>query len=80
MSLMPQFIKPEFVNGPAPFLILGFTFITTGTIWCLFIAYAASYMTNKLRKNEKISKVMHKVSGTVFIALGLQLLIDKKFS
>ena len=77
MSLMPQFIKPEFVNGPIPFLILGFTFITTGSIWCLFLAYSASYMTTTLRKNDKISVIMQKLSGTVFIALGLQLLFNR---
>ncbi|MDA3890264.1 MAG: LysE family translocator [Salinivirgaceae bacterium] len=77
LSLMPQFIKPEYVEGPIPFLILGFTFITTGTIWCLFLAYSASSMTNVLRKNDKVGKIMQKISGGIFIALGLQILLKR---
>ena len=75
MAFMPQFIKLEYVNSPTPFLILGGTFLFTGTIWCLFLAYSASFMTNTLRNNDKIGKVMKKVSGYVFIGLGLQILM-----
>lgn len=77
LSLLPQFIKPEYVNNPIPFLILGGTFLFTGTVWCLFLAYSASFMTNTLRKNDNIGKIMKNVSGCVFIGLGLRLLIKK---
>lgn len=77
LSLLPQFIKPEYANSSIPFLILGGTFLFTGTIWCLFLAYSASFMTGTLRKNDRIEKIMKKVSGYVFIGLGLQLLIKK---
>ncbi|WP_158973512.1 LysE family translocator [Cellulophaga sp. L1A9] len=77
LSLLPQFIKPEHVNSAIPFLILGGTFLLTGTIWCLFLAYSASFMTDTLRKNDKIGKIMKKVSGYVFIGLGIQLLIKR---
>lgn len=77
LSLLPQFIKPEYVDSSIPFLILGLTFLTTGTIWCLFLAYSASFMTDTLRKNDRIGEIMKKVSGFVFIGLGLQLLIKR---
>jgi RhtB (resistance to homoserine/threonine) family protein len=77
LSLLPQFIKPEYVDSSIPFLILGLTFLTTGTIWCLFLAYSASFMTDTLRENGRIGKIMKKVSGFVFIGLGLQLLIKR---
>ncbi|WP_299440736.1 LysE family translocator [uncultured Aquimarina sp.] len=77
LSLLPQFIKPEYVDNSIPFIILGLTFLTTGTIWCLFLAYSASFMTNTLRKNGRIGKIMKKVSGFVFIGLGVQLLIKR---
>ena len=77
LSLLPQFIKPEYANSSIPFLILGGTFLFTGTIWCLFLAYSASFMTDTLRKNDRVGKIMKKVSGYVFIGLGLQLLIKR---
>ena len=77
LSLLPQFIKPEYVNSAIPFLILGGTFLLTGTIWCLFLAYAASLMTQTFRSNDRIGRIMKKVSGSVFIGLGLQLLFKR---
>jgi threonine/homoserine/homoserine lactone efflux protein len=73
LSFLPQFINAKSAYGPLPFLILGGTFMATGGVWCSILAYSASTMTNALRNNEKIGKFMQKVSGTVFIGLGLQL-------
>ena len=77
LSFLPQFINPEYAHGPLPFLILGFSFLTTGTLWCLVIAYSASFMTERLRRNERIARTMNKVCGMVFVALGLQLALKK---
>ncbi len=77
LSLLPQFIKPEYVNNSMPFIILGVTFMTTGTIWCLFLAYFASFMTNTLRNNDRTGKIMKRISGFVCIGLGLQLLVKR---
>lgn len=74
LSLLPQFIKPNYVNSTTPFLILGVTFLSTGIIWCLFLAYSASFMTNALRSNHKKTGIMKKLTGFIFIGLGLQLL------
>jgi len=78
LSLLPQFINPHYANGPIPFLILGVTFMTTGTIWCLILAYSASLITKTLRNNDRIGKIMQKISGFIFIGLGLKLLINKQ--
>jgi RhtB (resistance to homoserine/threonine) family protein len=77
LSLLPQFINPDYTSGPVPFLILGGTFITTGTLWCMFLAYSASFMTKTLRNNDKIGRFMQKLSGTIFIGLGLQILLRR---
>jgi threonine/homoserine/homoserine lactone efflux protein len=77
LSFLPQFINPEYAHGPLPFLILGFSFLTTGTLWCLVIAYSASFMTERLRRNELVARAMTKVCGMVFVALGLQLAFKK---
>ncbi len=77
LSLLPQFINPQYANGPIPFLILGVTFMTTGTIWCLILAYSASLITKTLRNNDSIGKMMQKLSGVIFIGLGIKILTDK---
>jgi RhtB (resistance to homoserine/threonine) family protein len=77
LSLLPQFINPHYANGPMPFLILGVTFMTTGTIWCLILAYSASFMTQTLRENDMIGKILQKISGLIFIGLGIKILTNK---
>lgn len=77
LAFLPQFVNPDYAQGAIPFLLLGLTFMTTGTIWCLFLAYSSSLITKTLRNNDKISKVMQKLSGLIYIGLGLKLLTDK---
>jgi threonine/homoserine/homoserine lactone efflux protein len=78
LAFLPQFVNQEYAQGAIPFLLLGLTFMATGTIWCLFLAYSSSLITGTLRKNDKIGKIMQKLSGVIFIGLGLKLLTSKQ--
>lgn len=77
LALLPQFVSPGHTYGPLPFLILGFTFFCTGTIWCTFLAYVASFISDFLRKNEKIQAISSKATGVIYILLGLNVLRAK---
>lgn len=77
LAFLPQFINPYNDYGAIPFLLLGFTFITTGTIWCVLLAVFSSYMTNKIRQEKKISILLNKITGIIFVGLGLNLLRAK---
>lgn len=74
LALLPQFVVADNPYGPVPFLILGFTFFTTSIIWCLILAYMASFVSGFLNKNEKISKFANKFTGVLYILLGLNIL------
>ncbi|QHA38249.1 LysE family transporter [Rossellomorea marisflavi] len=76
IAFMPQFIDPN-VTSPVPFLILGLTFFITGLLWCLFVAYFSSYVTKTLRGNQKVGQVLNKVTGVIFIGMGIKLLQTK---
>ena len=78
LAFLPQFINPYYATGSLPFLILGVSFMATGTLWCLFLAYAASMITKTLRDNDRIGMIMQKLSGLIFIGLGLRLLAQKQ--
>lgn len=78
LAFIPQFIDPSYAEGPLPFIILGLTFTTTGTLWCLFLAYASSMISATLRNNARIGKLMQKISGLIFIGLGLKLMTSKQ--
>ncbi|WP_242267950.1 LysE family translocator [Bacillus cereus group sp. BfR-BA-01352] len=76
IAFLPQFIDTK-ASSPMPFIILGITFTVTGLLWCLFVAYFSSYVTKKLRGNQKVGMILNKVTGLIFIGMGLKLLQTK---
>lgn len=78
LAFLPQFINPKYSQSFLPFLILGLTFVTTGTIWCLTLAMFSSKLSNTIRKNYKVKKWLDKTTGGIFIALGIKLALTKK--
>lgn len=77
LAFLPQFVDPGSRLGALPFIFLGATFITTGTIWCLLLAIFSSLATQRIRKSSRISVLLKKLSGLVYLALGLKLLQAK---
>jgi threonine/homoserine/homoserine lactone efflux protein len=78
LSFLPQFINPDHASGPLPFLVLGGTFLVTGTLWCLILTRAATRMTHILRENAAIGIWMQKISGIVFIGFGVNLALNSR--
>lgn len=78
LAFLPQFIDPNYTTNALPFLILGLTFVSTGTIWCLVLAFFSAKMANKIKKNTKIKTWLDKTTGVLFIFLGIQLALSKK--
>ncbi|WP_349351641.1 LysE family translocator [Flagellimonas sp. MMG031] len=78
LAFLPQFIDPNYVQSSLPFLILGITFLLTGTIWCFILALFASKLSDRIRKNYKIKMWLDKITGGIFVALGIKLALMKK--
>lgn len=72
IAFLPQFIDLAFKNTILPFMLLGFSFTVTGTIWCLILAGFASIISNKLKRNKKLSFYINKTCGAVLIVLGIK--------
>jgi RhtB (resistance to homoserine/threonine) family protein len=77
LAFLPQFIDPASNIKVLAFLILGFTFVTTGTIWCLVLAWFASAFSERLRANETIGQWLNRTAGALFVFLGLRLATAK---
>ena len=78
LSFLPQFINPASADGPFPFLLLGGTFLVTGTIWCLILTRTATRMTHMLRDNAGVGMWMQKLSGLIFIGFGVSLALKSR--
>jgi len=75
LAFLPQFIDLAAPSKMAAFLILGFTFVTTGTIWCLVLAWFAAAFSARLRGSVKVAALLNRVVGSLFIFLGVRLAV-----
>src|ERR1700731_4090839 len=77
LAFLPQFIDPASNAKVLAFLLLGLTFVTTGTIWCLILAWFASAFSERLRSNETISQWLNRTAGALFVFLGIRLAMTR---
>jgi RhtB (resistance to homoserine/threonine) family protein len=73
LAFLPQFIDPGSSAKVPAFLTLGLTFVTTGTIWCLILAWFASALGERLRGNPTIAELLNRAVGSLFVFLGARL-------
>jgi threonine/homoserine/homoserine lactone efflux protein len=78
LAFLPQFIDPGSDTKVFAFLFLGLTFVTTGTIWCLVLAWFASALSKRLRTNETVAQWLNRTAGALFIFLGIRLATAKR--
>ena len=73
LAFLPQFIDPASNTKVIAFLLLGLTFVTTGTIWCLILAYFAATLSERFSRNEAIGQWLNRTVGALFVFLGVRL-------
>ncbi len=78
LAFLPQFIDPGSNAKIAAFISLGLSFVTTGTIWSLVLAWFASAFSKRLRTNETISQWLNRTAGALFVFLGVRLATVKQ--
>ena len=70
LAFMPQFISAGSPNKFLAFIALGLCFVTTGTIWCLCLAWFASLLGDRLRGSAAF---LNRAAGALFVLLGIRL-------
>jgi threonine/homoserine/homoserine lactone efflux protein len=78
IAFLPQFVDPASGAKVFAFLFLGLTFVTTGTIWCLILAWFASAFSKRLRTNRTVAQWLNRTAGALFVFLGMRLAIAKQ--
>jgi RhtB (resistance to homoserine/threonine) family protein len=78
LAFLPQFIDPASNVKVFAFLTLGLSFVTTGTIWCLILAWFASAFSERLRTSETVAQWLNRTAGALFVFLGLRLATVKQ--
>lgn len=79
LAFLPQFVSSDSANPVWTLLMLGITVNMIGLIVNLILVVLATGTTQKLRRNPKITIILNRMLGGVFIALGIRL-ANEKFS
>ena len=77
MAFLPQFVAPSTDSRIVAFLFLGALFMTTGTLWCLVLAWFGSAMSGRLRTNPSFAVRLRRATGALFVGLGVRLAVSK---
>lgn len=77
LAFMPQFIAADSPSKFAAFVTLGLSFITTGTIWCLCLAWFSSLLGDRLRAGNRFTEILNRTAGALFVFLGVRLVTSK---
>jgi threonine/homoserine/homoserine lactone efflux protein len=75
LAFLPQFIDFASPSKTIAFVLLGLTFVTTGTLWCLVLAWFSSAFSVRLRENRTLAAWLNRTVGSLFIFLGLRLAV-----
>jgi threonine/homoserine/homoserine lactone efflux protein len=73
LSFLPQFVDPGSGRAVVSFVVLGMVFFTTGTVWCLLLVYASSWMFKKIASRSAGVRGLRRLTGLLFVGLGIKL-------
>ena len=73
LAFLPQFISVSSDHKSLAFITLGMIFVTTGTLWCLIVAFFSSSFSGRMRKSPTVSRRLAQLNGLLFIFIGLKL-------
>ena len=75
LAFLPQFIDVNAPSKTVAFVVLGLTFVLTGTTWCLILAWFSSAFSARLRERPAFTAWLNRAVGSLFVFLGLRLAV-----
>jgi threonine/homoserine/homoserine lactone efflux protein len=78
LAFLPQFVDPSRGNPAVQIVVLGLIFDTSGTIVNTAVALGASRAAAGMRASSRTGDILRKVTGTIFIGLGLRLALSAR--
>ena len=78
LAFLPQFVAVDAQAKTAAFLVLGLTFVTTGTVWVLALAVAAAQVRTFFAHRPQVQAWISRAMGCVFVFLGIRLAVSEQ--
>lgn len=77
VSFFPQFVNHNNIGSSIPFLILGLTYVALGIVWYISLVLFVGLFADRLRGNPAYHKYMNRISGFIFVLMGLKVAVTK---
>ncbi|MGF1481340.1 MAG: LysE family translocator [Cyanophyceae cyanobacterium] len=77
LAFLPQFIDPAIPSKAVTFVSLGTSFIFMALAWDLILIMSSTSIAHHLHQNGSLGRQLNRLTGIVFIGLGLRLATEK---
>ncbi|CAK7082910.1 MAG: Homoserine/homoserine lactone efflux protein [Parabacteroides sp.] len=71
LAFFPQFVISPEIESHLPFVILSITYLSINICWTLALSIFFASFSSRLISNTTISKWINKITGTIFLLLGV---------
>lgn len=78
LAFVPQFIDADAPHKALAFVILGCIFNINGMLWCVSLALFTAFASARLKLSPLVSTTLNRVTGGLFIWLGVKLALSKQ--
>jgi threonine/homoserine/homoserine lactone efflux protein len=78
LAFVPQFISADATNKALAFIVLGCIFNANSMLWCHFLAASSAMASQRLKLNPAVTAWLNRITGGLFIALGIKLALSKQ--
>jgi len=78
LAFVPQFIEADAPSKALAFIILGCIFNLNGMLWCAGLALFTAQASARIKVNPRVALWLNRVTGGLFIWLGIKLALTKQ--
>jgi threonine/homoserine/homoserine lactone efflux protein len=78
LAFLPQFVATDASHAAYGFLLLGLTFVATGTVWVLVLATAAAAVRGFFERRQAAQAWLSRAMGALFVYLGVRLALSER--
>jgi len=78
LAFLPQFVAAGATHATYGFLLLGLTFVATGTVWVLILATAAASVRGFFERRRPAQAWLSRTMGALFVYLGVRLALSER--
>ena len=78
LAFLPQFVHPDHGSAIPQFAVLGGVFVAMSAAYTSLLAAGAGSFARWLRRHRALARWQGKVTGTIYVGLGVRLALEKR--